>query len=230
MPAGPGEGSLTVHVPGDERPVATLPASEVELQRDEFRPGSLPLFKRLHLVPEVKRLAVIAPGGDRITLYNVDPMAALEKSGVNYLFVVSQAPAVAYRGRTYRYPIQTKSKAGGVQFRVAAGPKGLQVSEAGEVVWKVPALSPTTKEVSIVVTDRSKQEVTHTFKIHVQAYAPPAGKTPADKGPGAGGKAPKGPDAGARGGREPVHGPRVTRVLEIGEAPTPGVRWRRLSA
>src|SRR5262249_12497499 len=103
------------------------------------------------------------------------------KAGIDYLFVTSQPPPQAARGQEYVYPIVVKSKKGGVQFALDAGPQGLKITEAGVVRWKVPADLPDgSHDVIVTVRDKTGQGSLHTcrFTGAEKASAPPAVPVP----------------------------------------------------
>ena len=88
--------ALGVHLLGDSRPLFTLPdmmlTSDEQWVRHDFTAD-----KRLHFLPDHKLLVTIPEAGDRLVLYRFDVAEALEKSGIDYLFVTSQPPTAAQR-------------------------------------------------------------------------------------------------------------------------------------
>jgi hypothetical protein len=124
--------------------------------------------KRYILLPRSRVLITIPQAEDRLVLHRFDVDALLEKSGVDYLIVLSSPPRTAARGAAYRYPLEVKSRRGKVKYKVEAGPRDLTVSADGKVSWPVPA-DFEEKEVDVILTvsDASGQEVFHTFKITV---------------------------------------------------------------
>jgi hypothetical protein len=183
-PGQAGEEGLSVHIVGEPKAIVTFPPTAVEVGPAVFGLAPLPPEKRVHLVPDAKALVVLAPAGDQVTVYRFDAVSALEKSGLDYVLITSEPPAAAYRGKTYRYQVQAKSKQKELQYRVETGPRGLEVSATGEVTWKVPSDYPVSaKAVSIVVSDKGGHEAAQHFKVHVQLAAPPGAKEGAEPGP-----------------------------------------------
>ncbi len=113
-------------------------------------------------------IAVLPPSNDQVVLHKFDADAALEKSGEDYLLVTSRPPREAKAGATFAYPIQVKSKQGGVTYKLDSGPKGMTVSAEGVVSWAVSADTPAgAHEVILTVRDKAGQEVFHTFAVMV---------------------------------------------------------------
>jgi len=157
---------MTVHVTGDSRPLATLP---LELgNRDRFQQTGVPQDKRIQFIPAAKLLVTLPQTNDRLIVRHFDVEEAMDKAGVDYLFVASRPPQLAPRGKDFVYPMIVKSKKGGLQFSVEAGPEGLKVTKTGVVVWKVPADMPEgSHDVIVTVRDMAGQEIFHTFKVTV---------------------------------------------------------------
>jgi len=105
---------------------------------------------------------------DKLHLYKFDLGAALEKSGVNYLFVASRPPG-AEPGKVYKYTVAVKSKKGGVKAKLDAGPEGMKVTEDGTVTWNVPNDFTGGESVILTTSDKGGQEVFHTFTPPVAA-------------------------------------------------------------
>src|SRR5207248_9926601 len=122
-----------------------------------------------HFIPDANLIVVIPETANRLILRRFDVMQALEKSDVDYLFVASRPPALAGKGMEYRYQVMVKSKKGGVKYKLDSAPKGMTVSSAGLVRWKVPAdLADKDADVILSVSDTSGQEIFQTFKVNIQ--------------------------------------------------------------
>jgi hypothetical protein len=99
----------SVYILGDSRPIVTMPAEKPAQQP----PGApqfnfndpLALDKRFHFIPDAKLEIHIPMSNDRLVLKRLDIEAALEKSGIDYLFITSHAPGTAKRGATFRYQL-----------------------------------------------------------------------------------------------------------------------------
>lgn len=150
---------------GNDRPLVALPElPELPAQVDPWAAGDLTLDKRVHFLAAANLLITIPATNDALVLRKFDVMGELDRSGIDYLFVTSTPPPSAKRGESYRYPIDVKSKRGGVSFKLESGPEGMTVSPAGVVTWRVPADSG---EANVIITikDASGQEVFHTFNL-----------------------------------------------------------------
>jgi hypothetical protein len=161
-------GGFTVYLRGLKHPVARLEGVGHGLSFDSAGGDSHALWRRVVFVPDAKVIAVLPESQDRVVLYPFDPDAALEKSGQDYLLVTSRPPREVTAGGTLTYPVVVKSKQGGVTVTLDAGPKGMAVSAAGVVTWRVPAdAAEGAREVILTVRDGSGQEVFHTFTVRV---------------------------------------------------------------
>jgi hypothetical protein len=156
---------------GDARSFATL--TDVDLpavaERGEMWVASdFTYDKRIHLIPEAKLIITIPTSNDQLVLHRFDADLALEKSGINYLFVTSHAPATARRGETYVYPLEVKSRKGGLKYKLDSGPTGMTVSDSGKVLWQVPR-GDVEPEITVIVSirDLGGQECFHSFTIKV---------------------------------------------------------------
>lgn len=150
---------------GDARPVCPLPEVEVE-EQEVYKSTALPLYKRVHLLPESRLLVFIPAAGDRLVLHRFDPDAQLANSDLDYLFLTSQAPTSAQRGKTYTYQLRLKCKAKTVRYRVELGPPGLEVARGGKVTWAVPPKFEDAKvPVVLCVQSDSGQECFQNFTI-----------------------------------------------------------------
>jgi hypothetical protein len=163
-------GQSSVYLEGDNRPLLTQPAPKPEQPPDIGAlvglPQGLPLDRRVHFLPDADLVVMIPMTDDRLVLKRLDVEAAPEKSGVDYLLVLSRAPHRAKKGATYRYPMAVRSKKGGVKYKLESAPKGMRVSADGVVTWDVPGdQAENDVDVLITVSDRTGQEVLHSFKV-----------------------------------------------------------------
>jgi hypothetical protein len=158
--------SLSVHIGTDLQPLAPLPDVEVP-PLDAQGLDSFGVDKRLHLIPAAKALVVIPSTNDRVVIHRFDIEEALEASGTDYLYVMSQPPLTAKIGVPMSYQLIVKSKKGGVKYKLESGPRGMEVTEKGQVKWLPPFGAKAEAEVSIHISDASGQEVFHTFTLSV---------------------------------------------------------------
>jgi hypothetical protein len=152
--------------------------------------------RRIHFIPAAHLLVLAPAKGEQLILHRFDPEAALEKSGVDFLVITSQAPPRVKPGGDYVYPMVVKSKKGGVKYKLEAGPQGMAVDNTGKVTWKAPNKEGAALDVIISVGDASGQEQLHTFKVAVAADAP--------AGPPREGQRPDEPKEPAKPDRPPV--------------------------
>jgi S1-C subfamily serine protease len=155
--------SLAVHAPRDTRPMFQLPTFEAI--RSLFEPNrGWHIDSHVFFVPQAKVVAVLPRPADKIVLYKVDVDAELAKTDLDYLFVASQPPAVV-RGQKFEYPIDAKSKKGDVKYKLDFGPDGLTVGADGKVTWGAPADFSKPVSVAVTISDKSGQEIIHTFEL-----------------------------------------------------------------
>ena len=63
----------------------------------------------------------------------------------------------------------SKSRRGGLQYKLDSGPKGMTLSPTGLLEWNVPSDSANPQEnVIVTIRDKSGQEVFHTFQITIE--------------------------------------------------------------
>jgi hypothetical protein len=124
------------------------------------------LDKRIHFLPDLDWIVTVPWSDNLVCLRRLDLAAELDRAGVDYLFVTSRPVATARAGETYRYPINARSRAGGIQFSIDSGPTGMTVSSSGEVTWKAPA-NARTEDVIVRLADASGQTAYHTFTVTV---------------------------------------------------------------
>jgi hypothetical protein len=130
----------------------------------ELQSGSdLHWEKRVHYYP--RSGLMITVDKDRLVLRRVNLIERLQKSGANFLVVLSQPP-LARAGTAFSYKLAIRSKNGGVKAKLESGPDGLKVTPDGTVTWAVPAnFAQAEADVLLTLTDASAQEVFHKFKI-----------------------------------------------------------------
>jgi S1-C subfamily serine protease len=127
----------------------------------------LPWEKRVHYYPLAGLLVTLGVGKEYLAVRKLDLADQLEKSGADYLVILSRPPS-AKAGTAYSYNLDVRSKKGGVKVKLESGPPGLKVTPEGQVSWNVPA-TPDGIEADVIVTvsDASGQETFHTFKIQI---------------------------------------------------------------
>lgn len=158
--------TVSVHMLGNRRPLCTLPSLP---GMDEIRarlPTPLQNHERhVHFIPDAKLIAVLAFASDKLHLMRFDLDVALDKSGVDFLYVTSRPPARVIPGKGMKYQVQAKSRQGGLTYRLDAGPEGMKLGADGKLTWMVPANASGDHSVIVTVSDKSGQEIFHTFKM-----------------------------------------------------------------
>ncbi len=123
--------------------------------------------KRIFYYPLSNLLVTLGGDRDKVTLRRVDIADQLDKSGVDYLAVLSRPPA-AKAGTIFSYKVDIRSKKGSVKVKLESGPKDLKVTPDGQVTWQTPTkpedMSP---DVVLTISDASEQEIFHNFHIDV---------------------------------------------------------------
>jgi hypothetical protein len=80
----------------------------------------------------------------------------------------SRPAETARAGATYTYPVQVKSRKGGVRHRLVSGPPGMAIDAAGQLTWQVPAdFAGLSADVLVNVRDAADLEVSQAFTIHL---------------------------------------------------------------
>lgn len=129
---------------------------------------SLPINKRVFLIPEAKVLVTIGKSSGELILRQFDLAEALKAESVDYLFVSSAPKQLTSRGEQYSYPIEVMSRKGDVRLELESGPDGMKLSSEGVLTWSVPVdFAPGDVVVVVMVSDKSQQQVFHTFHLQV---------------------------------------------------------------
>jgi len=158
---------------GEGRVLAKLPDVALPAGNEAWAPSDFLADKKVLFTTEGKLIAVLDKTGNKLLLHRFDLEAALEKAGVDYLFVTSRPP-VAEPGKPFTYTPVVKSKRGGVTFKLDAGPAGMKITPNGVLTWEVPKDWAGTENVIVTISDKSGQEIFHTFKLGT----PPAPANP----------------------------------------------------
>jgi hypothetical protein len=160
-------GSFTVYHRGVKGPIGRIEQADHGLKFEGWGRERYGPWRRVFFVPEAKVIAVLPESNDRVVLHKFDIDVALEKSGLDYLFVASTPPRAAKPGAPLTYPLATKSKHGGVTYKVDSGPKGMTVSATGVVTWAVPADATGEQTVVLSVKDKAGNEAFHSFALKI---------------------------------------------------------------
>jgi predicted Zn finger-like uncharacterized protein len=156
---------VTVSRQGSIKTLAALPPNIFTL---EDRPGIL-ADRCIHFIPDAKLVIVFNRNLDTLELTPFDLLAEMEKAGLSTLAATSNPPTEATRGKKYQYRLTANSNKDGIKARIALGPKGMKLSEDGQVEWDVPANARESEyDVSIQMTDASGAEVYHNFTVKLK--------------------------------------------------------------
>ena len=143
-------------------PILTGFERNAHFQKDDFS-----FDRRVFVLPSAGMLVAIPSAGDKIDFYPFHLDRLLEEAGVDYLYVGSVPPAVAVVGTEWVYEPKVRSKRGGVELRLDSGPDGMSLDADGVLRW-TPAKKMGSVTVILNISDASRQQIYHTFKIRVR--------------------------------------------------------------
>ncbi|MEX1026926.1 MAG: hypothetical protein WD049_02805 [Candidatus Paceibacterota bacterium] len=105
----------------------------------------------------------------KVHLRRFDLWETLAESEIDYVFVDSIPPSVAFRGQTLDYQMHARSSDSEVIYRLASGPEELSVSPAGKLVWRVPSdYVDASAQAIVVVSNSDGKETFHSFHVEVR--------------------------------------------------------------
>jgi hypothetical protein len=166
---------VSVHRSGDAKPILPLGDIGIKLRSNQWVFDDFTQDKRVFFSPQGKLIAWVEAPNHHLSLRKFDLQAELDKSGMDYLVVTSTSPS-AEPDKPYKYTLAVKSKKGDVKFKLNAGPEGMKVDADGTVSWTAPRDWKGGDSVSLSVSDKSGQEVFHSFKL--TKANPPAKEDP----------------------------------------------------
>ncbi len=177
---------------------------------------------RVRYLPSAHIVLTIPGGENRVVIRPLDLTKALDRSGEDYLFVISKPDVVVTVGSEFAYQMEVLSKSPGVKYRLESGPEGMTVSASGEVRWPIEKRPiGGAAQVIIAVSNSASTETFHSFDLTVVR---PSGSVVT-----APGQEPPAPGSGA---------PRSTEVVQLDEdrleipeggfSITPGLDYRSL--
>ncbi len=159
---------FTVHLPNQKQPLYGLTELEIFSKNGGVPHNALDyLDSYVAFVPGAKVLAVLSPTRDRLTLYRINVDQALAKTAADYFFVDSVTPLSAVAGVPWEYPLQVRSKADGVKYRLEIAPAGMTISAAGVISWTPPATGGVA-QVAVAITNAKQQELFYSFDLTIQ--------------------------------------------------------------
>jgi hypothetical protein len=124
---------------------------------------------RVYYLPSANVLVNLRQWNEGMVLRPLNLLAELNRSGRDYLFVVSRPAAAVAPGGTFTYRIQAHSKVAGLKYKLESGPDGMTVSPAGVVRWQAPNRAEgKPMQVIVGVKSASGKEVQHAFSLAVR--------------------------------------------------------------
>jgi mono/diheme cytochrome c family protein len=170
--AGKGGGGFIVRLLGQSTPILKIADAGhglvLNLRDPEVHSNTWGPSKRVYFIPQANVIVTLPPSNDRLVLHKLDLEDALEKSGVDYLFVASPAPPTVQPGGSFRYPLVVRAKQKEVACTLDSGPAGMQVTKEGVITWTAPADAPLgNQEVLLTIKDGKGQEIFHSFRLRV---------------------------------------------------------------
>ncbi len=165
------------YMEGQPSPFVTWTRQVAPVKANRYNPNAtVTVDQRYFLVPDAKLLVILSSSNDKLFLHSFDVDEELEKSGIDYLFVASRPPAALF-GKPFSYPIEVKSRKGGVKYKLESGPDGMKVAADGKLTWAVPR-DAEPASVLLTISDASGREVFHNFTLEPVKDEPMAAAVP----------------------------------------------------
>jgi hypothetical protein len=169
-----GKQEVAVCTSCDRQPVFTIRDDALrEMASDPLVPTRWFLVKhdepRVRYLPDAHLLVFLPEGNRQVVVRPFDLTAELKEAGQEYLFVTSLPKTRARAGTLYTYRIEAQSSEGRVKFDLTKGPKGMTVTNEGELRWNVPPGEAVPSDVIVRVRNPAgKLWVVHSFPIAVE--------------------------------------------------------------
>ena len=155
-------------------PLAEIPALPERFM--QCAPGynaSIHDVQHIYFVPKAQVIAMLATSGDAVVLRRFNIEEELAKAGRNYVFVMSSPPGIVRLGETLRYQLDVRSRAGGVTYKLEAGPKGMTVSDTGLVSWTAKTRAGgEVAHCEVAIRDSQHKTIHHAFDLDLDDVAP----------------------------------------------------------
>jgi hypothetical protein len=132
---------------------------------EDFIQSQITLDKRIVFAPASRYILFLPRSNDKIVQRDFDLKSALEKTGKDYLFVLSSPPLRSKSGSKWAYQMTTLAKHGPAKFELEKGPEGMSLSADGGLTWKVPAGIQGRAPVVVAITDSKANVIRHSFII-----------------------------------------------------------------
>jgi hypothetical protein len=129
-----------VRMVGAEASLASLPPTGLEPPDASGRYSGPNLDKRLYLDVEAGILVSIPFSDDKILVQPFDLHAELKKTATDYLVATAPKKTMFEPGAIYKNKIQVETNRPNIGYRLLSGPKGMEVTSTGDLIWKVPGL------------------------------------------------------------------------------------------
>jgi hypothetical protein len=155
----------TLYMLGLQAPVARLPEVEVVLFKDLKTVKQIGWENTVHLVPRARLVIVLPATLDRLLLYPLDPLEALDKSGQKYVVVTSTPPTTFVPGQPFAYRMEARASGGKAQVALEAGPPGMKVTPDGQVAWQPPTDFAENRVDVILRVNGAERQTFHNFTL-----------------------------------------------------------------
>lgn len=164
------DGKMMLYEAGKTKPIGPIgdfPGWKKEqLFPNQYDADALPADRRIVFDAMHGRIAMLPAENNRVVLRPFDLKTALEASGVDFLLVRSIPSLLVRQKEEWKYQIDAISKAGGIKYSLELAPPDMKVSDSGLVSWTPrEPLAGEGEKVVIKLTDRSGEEIFHTFSL-----------------------------------------------------------------
>jgi hypothetical protein len=155
-----------VRMIGAEASLANLPPTGLEPPDASGRYSGPNLDKRLYLDVEAGILVSIPFSDDKVLVQPFDLHAELKKTATDYLVATAPKKTMFEPGGIYQNKIQVETNRPNIGYRLLSGPKGMEISPTGVLVWKVPRLyQPNIVDVILSITSDGNHQTYVAFKL-----------------------------------------------------------------
>lgn len=155
-----------VRMIGAEASLANLPPTGLEPPDASGRYSGPNLDKRLYLDVEAGILVSIPFSDDKVLVQPFDLHAELKKTATDYLVATAPKKTMFEPGGIYQNKIQVETNRPNIGYRLLSGPKGMEISPTGVLVWKVPGLyQPNIVDVILSITSDGNHQTYVAFKL-----------------------------------------------------------------
>ena len=155
-----------VRMIGAEASLASLPPTGLEPPDASGRYSGPNLDKRLYLDVEAGILVSIPFSDDKVLVQPFDLHAELKKTATDYLVATAPKKTMFEPGGIYQNKIQVETNRPNIGYRLLSGPKGMEISPTGVLVWKVPGLyQPNIVDVILSITSDGNHQTYVAFKL-----------------------------------------------------------------